>query len=420
MNKRNNIEDMFEMLRYMRPHRSKPERRFIQHFISPLGVECDKYGNRYKRIGNAPIMYSAHTDTVHKKGGMQRIGIKGMEFVVPSKSDSNCLGADNTAGVWMLREMILAKKPGLYVFHRGEECGGLGSRWLSKNRPDLTKHIKAAIAFDRRGTSSIITHQIGGRCCSDDFGLSLADELKMGHKLDSGGSFTDTASYIDVIPECTNVSVGFYSEHSSRESLDMAYLDKLRTAMLGMNWEKLVIKRVAGTWEPKYKYYSGWTPDRKYWDNKATSYSGETRRWRMNGGKWEYWSEPCKCWMPDYYDQAGYSRPFTKSTKVEARDKPAGFLSDMRKKDDRQGELLPDGHELDDDDKPGRNRGFKSNREYMEHECMMKMIRENPFIVCTLLQDYGVTASDLADFVFQSGGDVPHQMLAGAEEEAGH
>ncbi len=149
---RNHVEDMFEMLRRRRPHRSKTERHFIRQFISPLGVECDKYGNRYKRIGHAPIMYSAHTDSVHRMGGLQRIAIKGMSFELPSKSESNCLGADNAAGVWMLREMILAKKPGLYVFHRGEECGGLGSRWLSKNRPDLTKHIKAAIAFDRRGT----------------------------------------------------------------------------------------------------------------------------------------------------------------------------------------------------------------------------------------------------------------------------
>lgn len=244
-----NVRDLGEMLRYRRPHLSVSERKFINRFIVPLGVKRDGFGNLYKAIpeadGSAPrVLWSSHTDTVHYVGGKQDIILTEDEkFIALAKGERGCLGADNGAGVWLLRELILAGKPGLYCFFRQEESGRHGSEFFAVHSADVYKDCKAAIAFDRRGTHSVITHQFVGRTCSNAFARSLASNLKLGHVLDDGGSYTDTASFYDKIPECTNVSVGYANEHSANETLDWQYLLDLRVALLELDASALTIER---------------------------------------------------------------------------------------------------------------------------------------------------------------------------------
>lgn len=247
-----NAAMLLHMLETRRPAGTKSEAKWINRFIRPFGMEQDKAGNLFKRIGDAPIMWSAHTDTVHKEGGSQKLCLSG-DLITVAKP-SNCLGADDTAGCWLLCAMMAARVPGLYIFHRGEEKGGVGSSWLVENRADIVDGIDAAIAFDRRGTKSIITHQRSGRTCSDAFGLALGDTLGLGHALDDGGTFTDTANYVDLVGECTNVSAGFNGEHTSAESLDVKYLINLRDALLSVDLSNLPIKRRPGEVEPFEKY----------------------------------------------------------------------------------------------------------------------------------------------------------------------
>jgi len=109
------------------------------------------------------------------------------------------------------------------------------------------RQFSRAVAFDRKGTGSIITHQFCGRTCSDEFAADLAEKLAAaglaGYKKDSGGTFTDTANYADVIPECTNVSVGYELEHTKEETLDLHHVVALAAAVVAIDWEALVTKR---------------------------------------------------------------------------------------------------------------------------------------------------------------------------------
>lgn len=257
---------LMEMLTYKRPGGSKAEKAFIRRFIMPLGVTKDAFGNLYKRIGTAPVLWSSHTDTVHKTGGRQAVRFVDGFASAPDKN-SNCLGADCTAGVFLMREMILAGVEGLYIFHREEEVGGRGSEFIATKNSSLLAGIKYAIAFDRRGTNSVITHQWGGRCCSDDFAVSLGHALKMAHEPDDGGSFTDTANYTHLIGECTNLSVGYYKEHSRNESLDTSYVLELLEALLTLNVRDLPQTRQPGEEDfDDYKSAGGnraWDP----WDD---------------------------------------------------------------------------------------------------------------------------------------------------------
>jgi hypothetical protein len=240
---------LLDMLTYRRPAGSKTERRFIRKFLEPLGLDRDRAGNLYKRIGTAPVLWSSHTDTVHKDGGAQLVCVTDDVAHLPPGSTSNCLGADDTTGVWLMREMILARVPGLYVFHRGEECGGIGSTYIATKTPNLLCGIKAAIALDRKGHNSVITHQFA-RCCSDTFADSLADALGLGFTRDSTGTFTDTANYTDLVGECTNISVGYSRQHSKDETQDLGFAVAMRDALLAIDLTKLVYSRAAGEKDP--------------------------------------------------------------------------------------------------------------------------------------------------------------------------
>jgi hypothetical protein len=289
-------EALIAMLTYRRPHGSKSEKEFIKRFITSLGAEADAVGNRYLRVGNNPrVLWSAHTDSVHLTGGRQRIASKrAIMKLSKHEKTSNCLGADNAAGVWMLREMILAGVPGLYVFHRQEETGGKGSLHFAKENRHLLDGIQAAIAFDRRGTQSIITHQGWGMTASDGFATSLAYAIGMDHKPDDTGIFTDTANYSDIIAECSNVSVGFASEHSTNETLDLMYLMELRDAMVSIDLSNLVIEREPGD--------DGYSRNFRYQSRFSDPLDTEERLALTSGSSFSRLRELCRARADDVAD----------------------------------------------------------------------------------------------------------------------
>jgi hypothetical protein len=183
--------------------------------------------------------------------------VDGQFIRLPKKSKSNCLGADCAAGVWIMMEMIKAKVPGLYVFHAAEEIGCVGSRSIVDKTPDLLANIKAAIAFDRKGYDSVITHQ-RSRCASDAFGNSIAAQLPARFKNDPTGVLTDTKMYMFLVPECSNISVGYFDEHRATERLDVNHLFELRDHMIKIDASKFVIERDPKQKEEQPKYtYSG-------------------------------------------------------------------------------------------------------------------------------------------------------------------
>ena len=243
----NPIATLATMLQTMRPAKTDAVDRFVDDWILPLGAQLDHAGNAILRVGEGSrVLWSSHTDTVHRAAGRQRISVNGDCFKVAYGDTASCLGADCTTGVWIMREMILAGVAGLYVFHADEEIGGHGSAWLAKSHAGLLDGVDFAIAFDRKGTDSIITHQWGGRCCSDTFARSLASQLPNAYRTDDTGTFTDTANYVDAVAECTNISVGYYGQHTASETQSISHALALRDAMLRFDETKLVKSRKAG------------------------------------------------------------------------------------------------------------------------------------------------------------------------------
>jgi hypothetical protein len=216
-------------------------------------LEIDKFGNYYKVIaGDDTTMFTSHLDTADRTQLPTKLLSKiedGDEYIYTN--GTSILGADDKAGVAVMLYMMENKIPGIYYFFIGEERGGIGSRDLASEYSsfEFLKNVKKCVSFDRRKTGSVITSQYGRVCCSNEFATALCKEYnKSGLNLstDPTGVFTDSASFIDDISECTNVSVGYNNEHTFREIQNMTYLEKLAKASLKVNWSQLPAVRKVG------------------------------------------------------------------------------------------------------------------------------------------------------------------------------
>ena len=265
---------LIDMLTYKRPEGTFTQMEFCERFLEPQFGLPDRYGNYILTIGDKPrLCFTAHHDTVHKSEGMQKLLVIKDVVSVADPLVSNCLGADCTTGIYVILNMIEAGVEGTYVIHAGEEIGCIGSSALVKDDPDWLKHTDAVISFDRYGDKSVITHQSGYRTASDEFAASFSAAVGMPQLIaDSGGSYTDSNEYMGVVSECTNISVGYYGQHTKSETQDLVYLDKLIDGLVSADWSKLVIARDPNEVEDLYfgnlKDGWGWTsPTDKEVDN---------------------------------------------------------------------------------------------------------------------------------------------------------
>lgn len=244
-----------------RPHGGQGVAEFTMWLYKqlPEGVttHVDKCGNIHvdnRRDARHRTLFTAHVDTVHSKDGLNRIRTDGKFWY----ADGDVLGADDGVGCALLMHMLVANVPAYFIFTQGEERGGIGAKFVADHFNELLREFDRAIAFDRRGIDSVITHQGWGRCCSDTFGEALAEQLnrtdmEMFYLNDDTGIYTDTAEFVHVIPECTNLSCGYYSEHTQAERLDLTHFNRLANACITIDWDALPTKR-----DPKVVEEKSW------------------------------------------------------------------------------------------------------------------------------------------------------------------
>jgi hypothetical protein len=236
--------------------------------LFPKGMQKDEWGNYFYKVGESRSIFAAHLDTVSKD--YQNV-IHVFDGNLIKTDGKTTLGADDKAGITVLLWMIQNNVPGLYYFFIGEEVGCIGSGNAAKFG-FFKGNYDRIISFDRRDVSSIITYQSSSRCCSDEFADAICRELnqtrEMSYRKDTGGVYTDSAEFTHLIPECTNVSVGYYREHTTSESQDICHLTSLADACTRVDWEKLPTKRNPEVHEWKdYSY-----PTSSNWSRKDYGY----------------------------------------------------------------------------------------------------------------------------------------------------
>ena len=261
------MKTLLEILGMRRPHGGENEYRVATYILTRLPHELSECSSAELpgkpgepmafvcKVGDSRTLFTAHLDTVHRDEKTPNPVIYDETRQMLYKTDGTPLGADDGSGVWLLYKMIKASVPGLYLFTMGEERGGIGAKWVANNLQSFLANYDRAIAFDRRGTTSVITHQgWRGRCCSDIFAKELCAKLGAeirtktdyaheGYTPDSTGVYTDTAEFTRIIPECTNISIGYQDEHSGNETQDVEYLQAMVVACCNIDWELLVTER---------------------------------------------------------------------------------------------------------------------------------------------------------------------------------
>jgi hypothetical protein len=240
-----NIKEKFiELTSRTYPHRTES---LLESFL-PKGYKKDDYGNYYYLIGQDPTtMFTCHLDTASKSV----VNVKHVFDENIIKTDGGTiLGADDKAGMVVILNMIENNVPGLYYFFIGEEVGCIGSRALSDywTENEFSDTITKVVSFDRKSDHSVITHQMCDRCCSDEFAIELSDKLNnAGYDLkfspDDEGLLTDSFQFMELVPECTNISVGYMNEHTNDECQDIDFLERLCKAVCEIDWEDLPVVR---------------------------------------------------------------------------------------------------------------------------------------------------------------------------------
>jgi len=214
-------------------------------YLNKYNFSKDFYGNYFKIIGHSPnVMFNAHLDTYCTT--IKNVNIVEQENFIMTDG-STILGADDKAGVSIILYMIENKIPGIYYLFVEEEYGCIGSSKVADKYSGNMTNIDCCISFDRMGYDSVITHQRGEKTCSDEFADSLAKELNKGgdfnYKKDRNGNMSDSLSFVDEIKECTNISVGYWNQHTTKEIQNISFLEKLCVKMCEIDYSKLIIQK---------------------------------------------------------------------------------------------------------------------------------------------------------------------------------
>ena len=263
-----NIKEKFlQLTNRTYPHGTEIE-LFPILFETVDGLKEDEFGNLFIQIGESDVMFTSHLDTATSANTPVNHVFDGSIIKTDGKS---ILGADDKAGVTVMLYMIKNNIPGLYYFFLGEEVGCIGSKKVATVQKETKiEGINKVISFDRRGTNSIITYQTSKRCCSDNFGKTLAGQLNQAdgdfkYEIDPTGVLTDSVQFISIYSECTNISVGYQSEHTFSETQNIEHLEKLAEACLKVDWNSLPVERDPSKTEymthGRWNDYPGWDDD---------------------------------------------------------------------------------------------------------------------------------------------------------------
>jgi hypothetical protein len=268
--------------------------------LLPQDIQKDSQGNYFVKIGTSRTIFASHFDTACKSQTDVNHKIDGD---IIRTDGSTILGADDKAGVTIMLWMIKNNIPGTYYFFIGEEVGCIGSGLAAKNL-EFKGHYDRIISFDRRGTDSVITHQSYTRTCSDEFAKALSKQLNtqgLSYKPDDTGVYTDSAEFTHLISECTNLSVGYYKEHTHSEHQDIHHLQKLALACLKVDWESLPTVR-------------DFTKTESLWEETCTSYKNSNWNTGYSRSQYDYGQ-----YYGDNYYESSYQRVKTRRKRSKSR-----------------------------------------------------------------------------------------------------
>lgn len=243
---------------------------YVAHYDT---VDRDKVGAYTNKTWDAKKKQWVEKNTPTTEERLRKVidvekGIAFLKEGDPTNECAGCLGADDGAGLAVMLHLMHKGVLGGYCFTTGEECGGIGAIEVFTNANAFLKQYKRSIEIDRRGNEDIIYEQGVGECASIAFTDWVCEQLKMGHKACNLGSYTDVATFAELIPENINIAAGYINAHSADEQVSLPYLETLADNLAKIDWSKAPTKRTAGdfglpSYSSSYGYGYGYGYDLK-------------------------------------------------------------------------------------------------------------------------------------------------------------
>ena len=199
--------------------------KYVLEQLVALEMDFDYDLGNYILVKTTPLatkaLLTSHLDTVDDNAKIRKNPQVVIENgVISVKEGTNtCLGGDDRAGVWIMLQLL--RSPQAldydYVFCCDEEVGGHGSTAFAKEYKELINEYNAIISLDRAGVDDCAT-----------YGYNNDELIKVFNKVgfkEEWGSFTDCVNMSAVSDvACVNLSVGYFSEHSSRETQNISVM----------------------------------------------------------------------------------------------------------------------------------------------------------------------------------------------------
>ena len=172
------------------------------------------YNNYYIYApGDIPVAICAHMDTVFNQPPTNIYYDKDKNVIWSPEG----LGADDRAGIWAILSILKSKYRPSIIFLMDEEIGGVGASKFVKDFDKPASELKYIIELDRQGKNDCVFYNCDNReFCNyiESFGFEF--DL---------GSFTDISIICPVWKIAgVNLSVGYFREHSTSETLNVSYL----------------------------------------------------------------------------------------------------------------------------------------------------------------------------------------------------
>ncbi len=196
-----------------------------------IGKEVDDCPTFVYGRGQIPILMVAHCDTVHTVGNDGQLA-NGLAYAISGghaklyahRGNRRIgLGADDRAGVWGITELLYRGFRPHVLFTDGEESGAHGARNAAEVLEDEIKgkDIRFLIELDRMNDDDCVFYD-----CDNDDAVKFCESF--GFKKDNG-SFTDICVLMKKWGIAgVNLSVGYYRQHTSYETL---HLDELMVTL---------------------------------------------------------------------------------------------------------------------------------------------------------------------------------------------
>ena len=240
---------LYQILRKTQKDLKKAIKKEWQHY----GYEVIEGDGFLYKAGQFPVLLVAHMDTVHEK---RPTTIHKRNDILSSPMG---IGGDDRCGIFMILE-IIKKYDCAVLFTEDEEIGCIGAGKFAKSK--LAKELKDKFCYivelDRRGSKDAVFYD----CDNRDF----EDFVTEKHWITNWGSYSDIC---EIAPElnaaAVNLSCGYYDEHTAKETINLAEMNRNITE---------VCKMLARTDETKKFEYVEAKYGRNWWNSLGGTTKG--------------------------------------------------------------------------------------------------------------------------------------------------